>query len=142
LTVARKPGVAGFRNTVSVDQVAANHFGSTTSFSSVTLGTAKTQSQSYTSGGVMIPAETSPATVFAKMFLKGKPDEVRTQRRLLGEGHSILDQLGSESKKLRLQANASDNHLLADYFQSVREAERNITAAQAWMDTPKPVSEE
>ena len=34
----------------------------------------KRQSQSYTSGGVMIPAETSPATLFARMFLEGKVD--------------------------------------------------------------------
>ncbi len=96
--------MAGFRNTVSVDQVVANHVGNATRFSSVTLGTAKAQSQSYTSGGVMIPAETSPASVFTKMFLDGKPDEVRKQQRRLGEGRSILDQLGSETKKLRSQA--------------------------------------
>ncbi len=139
LTAARKPGMAGFRNSVSVDQVVANHFGNATRFPSVTLGTAKAQSQSYTGGGVMIPAETSPGSVFAKMFLQGKPDEVRTQQRLLGEGRSILDQLGSETAKLRSQASASDNHLLDDYFQSVRQAETKIAAVQCWMDKPKPV---
>ncbi len=139
LTAARKPGMAGFRNTVSVDQVVANHFGYTTRFPSVTLGTAKAQSQSYTNGGVMIPAETSPATVFAKLFLEGKPDEIRTQRRRLGEGRSILDQLGSETERLRTEASTSDNHLLDDYFQSVRQAEKKITAVQGWMDRPKPV---
>lgn len=130
--------MAGFRNTVSIDQVVANHVGNTTRFSSLTLGTAKAQSQSYTSGGVMIPAETSPSSVFAKMFLEGKPDEVRTQQRLLGEGRSILDQLGSETKKLRGEASATDNHLLDDYFQSVRQAENMITAAQGWMGQAKP----
>lgn len=137
LTAARKPGMAGFRNTVSVDQVVANHFGNATRFASVTLGTAKAQSQSYSSGGVMIPAETSPASVFTKMFLDGKPDEVHKQQRRLGEGRSILDQLGSETKKLRSQASASDNHLLDDYFQSVRQAETKIAAAQGWMNKPK-----
>ncbi len=138
LTAARKPGMAGFRNSVSVDQVAANHFGNATRFSSVTLGTAKAQSQSYTSGGVMIPAETSPASVFSKMFLDGKPDEVREQQRRLGEGRSILDQLRSETQKLRGRASASDNHLLDDYFDSVRQAETKIAAAQGWIDKPKP----
>ncbi|QDV82166.1 DUF1552 domain-containing protein [Planctomycetes bacterium TBK1r] len=139
LTAARKPGMAGFRNTVSIDQVAAKHFGYTTRFPSVTLGTAKAQSQSYTSGGVMIPAETSPASVFAKMFLEGKPSEVKAQQRRLREGRSILDQLGSETKKLRSEASASDNHLLDDYFHSVRQAETKITAVQGWMDKTKPV---
>lgn len=140
LTAARKPGMAGFRNTVSVDQIVAQHFGYTTRFPSVTLGTAKAQSQSYTDGGVMIPAETSPASVFAKMFLEGKPNEVRAQERRLREGSSILDQLGSETKKLRRKASASDNHLLDDYFQSVRQAEKRISAVQGWMGKPKPVA--
>jgi hypothetical protein len=138
LTAARKPGMAGFRNTISIDQVVANHFGNATRFASVTLGTARAQSQSYTSGGVMIPAETSPARVFTNMFLDGKPNEVRKQQRRLSEGRSILDQLGSETRKLRSQASASDNHLLDDYFQSVRQAETKIAAAQGWMDKPKP----
>ncbi len=43
-----------------------------------------------------------------------------------------------QTKKLRAQASATDNHLLDDYFGSVREAEKNITAAEGWMDKPKP----
>lgn len=138
LTAARKPGVAGFRNTVSVDQVAATHVGNATRFSSVTMGSVKSQSQSYTAGGVMIPAETSPATVFAKLFLQGTPKQVAAQRRRLDEGRSILDELGAQSKKLRKQASTSDNHLLDDYFDSVRQTESNIASTQGWLDRPKP----
>jgi hypothetical protein len=43
----------------------------------------------------------------------------------------------SETKKLRSQASASDNHLLDDYLQSVRQAETKIAAAQGWMNKPK-----
>lgn len=139
LTAARKPGVAGFRNSISVDQLAASQFGNVTRFSSVTMGTNRSQSQSYTAGGVMIPAETSPASMFAKMFLQGKPDEVVAQKRRLSDGRSILDELGSQTKKLRRQASEADNHLLDDYFGSVRDAEKNIAAVQGWIDRPKPV---
>ncbi len=138
LTSARKPGMGGFRNTISIDQVAANHFGNQTRFSSVSLGSAKRRSQSYTSGGVMIPAETSPANLFAKMFLEGKPAEIRKQQQRLGDGKSILDELGSQAKKLKRKASAADNHLLNDYFESVRQAEKNIETSQGWMDKPKP----
>lgn len=138
LTAARKPGMGGFRNTISLDQLAANHIGNATRFSSVTLGTIKSQSQSYTSGGVMIPAETSPATLFARLFLEGKPQEVRAQKLRLKDGQSILDQLRSETKSLRRRASSTDNHLLDDYFDSVRKAESNIAELQGWMDKPKP----
>ncbi len=138
LTAARKPGMGGFRNTISVDQLAASRIGNVTRFSSVTLGTFKPQSQSYTSGGVMIPAEISPANLFARMFLSGRPDEVQAQRQRLTDGRSILDQLSSETESLRRKASAADNHLLDDYFDSVRKAESNITQLQGWMEKPKP----
>ena len=60
LTAARKPGMGGFRNTISVDQLAADRIGNVTRFPSLTLGTIKSQSQSYTSGGVMIPRGNEP----------------------------------------------------------------------------------
>lgn len=138
LTSARKPGMGGFRNTISIDQLAASHIGDQTRFRSVTLGSAKPQSQSYTNGGVMIPAETSPARLFGKMFLQGKPAEVKKQQQRLNDGKSILDELGSQAKKLKTKASSADNHLLNDYFESVRQAETNIAAAQGWMEKPKP----
>ncbi len=138
LTAARKPGMGGFRNTISVDQVAASRLGNVTRFPSITLGTMKPQSQTYTSGGVMIPAQTSPANLFAQLFLEGQPEEVRAQRQKLSDGKSILDELGSQAKSLRRKASSTDNHLLDDYFDSVRNAESNIAAAQGWMSKPKP----
>ena len=138
LTAARKPGVSGFRNTISIDQVAASRLGYVTRFPSVTLGTVKPQSQSYTSGGVMIPAQTSPARVFAQMFLKGKPQQVRAEKRKLNDGRSILDQLKSQTGSVRRKASSADNRLLDEFFQSVRQAESNIKEVQGWMDKPKP----
>ena len=146
LTAARKPGAAGFRNSISVDQFAASqlnakHTGQATRFSSVTMGTIKAQSQSYTSGGVMIPSQTSPAELFAKMFLQGRPAEIVAQKQRLSDGRSILDELGSQTERLRQQASEADNHLLDDYFSSIRDAEQNIAATADWMDKPKPVVE-
>jgi hypothetical protein len=138
LTAARKPGMGGFRNSISVDQVVANQLRGVTRFPSVTLGSIKAQSQSYTSGGVMIPAQTSPATLFAQLFLEGNEAEVKAQKRRLEEGKSILDELGSQAQVIRRQASSSDNHLLDDYFGAVREAEANISLSQSWMDKPKP----
>ncbi len=138
LTAARKPGMGGFRNTISIDQVAAKQLGGFTRYPSLTLGTMKAQSQSYTSGGVMIPSQTSPAKLFAKLFLAGKPEEVRAQKQQLEDGRSILDQLDAQTKALRRKASTADNHLLDDYFASIRKAETNIARAQGWIDKPKP----
>lgn len=138
LTSARKPGMGGFRNTISVDQLAASKLGNETRFSSISLGTVKSQSQSYTSGGVMIPAQTSPSRLFGQLFLDGKPAEIRAQKVRLEDGQSILDELGDQARKLKRSASRSDNHLLEDYFDSIRDAEQSITNEQAWMERAKP----
>ncbi|MEM7478523.1 MAG: DUF1552 domain-containing protein [Planctomycetota bacterium] len=139
LTAARKPGMDGFRNSISVDQVAANHLGYVTRNPSIVLGTQEEKSQSYTSGGVMIPAQTSPATLFARLFLQGKPEEIKAEKRKLEQGQSILDGLKSQTKSLQRRTSRADNHLLNDFMDSVRQTEKNIGELQGWMDRPKPV---
>ena len=143
LTAARNPGFAGFRNSISVDQFAAQHIGQATRFPSITLSSNNLVSQSYTSSGVMIPAKTSPAKLFASLFLQGSPDEVKLQKQKLQDGKSILDELGSELNRVRRDVSTSDIDLLNEYFDAVREAEQNISQAEGWMDRPKPtVTEE
>ena len=142
LTSARGPGLDGFRNTISVDQLAATRLGYVTRFPSITLGSNSSQSQSYTSSGVMVPAETSPAKLFAQLFLQGSAREVESQKRELGDGRSILDQLQSQAKAVRRRVSADDNRQLDEYFESVRTAEHEITQAQGWLKRPKPVVNE
>ena len=72
LTAARGPGLGGFRNSISVDQYAAQQLGYVTRFPSVSLGSNTEQSQSYTDSGVMVPAENSPSASFCQDVLAGK----------------------------------------------------------------------
>ncbi len=138
LTSARGPGLGGFRNTISIDQVAAKQVGNETRFSSISLGTRNEESQSYTRGGVMIPAYASPSKLFAELFLQGKPEEVARQKQNLKDGRSILDELMSQANLLQRKTSAKDNEQLDEYFTSVRQAEQSITENEAWMDAPKP----
>ena len=138
LTAARRPGLDGFRNTVSLDQVAAAELGYVTRFPSVVLGTLSSQSQSFTTSGAMVPAETSPANLFRKLFLQGTPEEVEREARSLNDGGSILDRLKSQTTALRGRVSAADRQKLDAYFDAVRAAERELTEVQAWLDRPKP----
>lgn len=139
LTAARRPGLDGFRNSISVDQVAANHLGYVTRFPSVVLGTATPQSQSYTSSGAMVPAESSPASVFKQLFLQGTPEEVERETRSLNAGASILDRLKSQTTALRGRVSSTDQRTLDAYFDAVRTAEQELGEVQAWQKRPKPV---
>src|SRR3954451_25115695 len=79
LTAALHPeNRAGFRNSVSLDQFAAEKIGDRTRFASLALA-AEGSSLSWTRSGAMVPADIFPASVFARLFLEGRPDEVRKQ---------------------------------------------------------------
>jgi Protein of unknown function (DUF1552) len=138
LTAARNPGLGGFRNSISVDQFAARHVGNATRFSSIGLSTNTQKSQSYTSNGVMLPAQHKPSTVFAKMFLGGNPQEVRRQRQRLADGRSILDSVAEQTQQLKQQTSSQDRRQLEEYFAAIRAAESELTETEAWLDRPKP----
>ena len=138
LTAAQGPGLGGFRNSISVDQYAAEKLGYVTRFPSVVISSNSAKSQSFTSSGVMVPAERSPAKLFSKMFLKGNARQVEKQKRRLSDGRSVLDSLRSQAKKLRRGTSRSDNRQLDEYYESIRKAEKDLAEVQAWMAKPKP----
>jgi hypothetical protein len=138
LSAARNPGRDGFRNSLSVDQFAASQLGYVTRFPSLSLSSDGPMSQSYTASGVMIPAMDRPSEVFAKLFLQGRPDEVKREKQKLSDGRSILDALGDERNRLLGNASPMDREKLEAYFEAVRQAEQDITEAEAWFDRPKP----
>ncbi len=138
LSAARNPGRDGFHNSISVDQFTAEELGYVTRFPSLSLSSDGPMSQSYTGNGVMVPAMDRPSEVFAKLFLSGRPDEVAREKRRLSDGRSILDSLGDQRNRLLGNASPADRGQLDDYFEAIRQAERDLTEAEAWFDRPKP----
>lgn len=138
LTGARHPeNRAGFRNSISLDQFAADKIGTQTRFPSLSL-TSEGFSLSWTSSGAMVPAENWPGSVFARMFLEGRPDEVLAQARRLSDGLSILDTVREQASRLQPKLGARDREKVDEYFTSVRELEQRMTAAREWSKKPKP----
>src|SRR5262249_32686998 len=100
LTGAQGAGRPGFLNTISVDQFAAEHVGGRTRCPSLALS-GEGAGLSWTRTGALVPASTSPSKVFAKLFLDGRPDEVRAQVDRLADGRSILDDVRDQASTLR-----------------------------------------
>ena len=140
LTGAPHPGTASFRNSVSLDQYAAERIGDLTRVSSLPLAVAKggSQSISVTSGGVPLPAERSPAQVFKALFVAGSPEEVEHQVEMLRTGRSILDTIATRAASLQKKLGNADGDRIDQYFTSVREVERRLLVAEAWERVPKP----
>jgi len=137
LTGAPGAGRPGFRNSISVDQLAAEHIGGLTRFPSLALS-GEGAGISTTRTGAPVPAATSPARVFARLFLAGKPDEVQGQIRRLEEGRSILDDVSEQAKKLQSGIGSVDRDKLDEYLTSVRELERRLARDETWAKMPKP----
>jgi hypothetical protein len=138
LTGAGHPGQGGFRNSISLDQYAAERIGLLTRFPSLSLCIDNSNSLSFTGAGVMIPGEDKPARVFKRLFIQGTPDEVEAQVGRLREERSILDQVAERTKQLNSAVGAGDRDKLDQYFTSLRELEHRLVVAEEWERKPKP----
>src|SRR4051812_30686356 len=83
LTGVPGAGRPGFRNTISLDQFAADHIGTQTRLPSLALSGEGAGGLSWTRTGALIPSDNSPSKVFARLFLEGSADEVQGQMRRL-----------------------------------------------------------
>ncbi|WP_088259149.1 DUF1552 domain-containing protein [Fimbriiglobus ruber] len=128
---------AGFRNSISVDQLAAEYIGGETRFASLPLS-AEGFGLSWTRSGALVPSDLFPSRVFARLFLEGRPDEVRDQVRRLRDGRSILDAVGDQAKGMQPALGADDREKLDEYFTSVRELEKRLARSEEWSKKPKP----
>jgi hypothetical protein len=138
LTAAAHPGASGFRNTISMDQLAIEKLAPDTRFSSLMLSSSSNYSLSWTRNGVNIPAEDRPSRAFAKLFLDGTAAEVDQQVRRLKDGQSIMDIVGEQAKGLQRTVGTLDREKLDQYFTSVRELEQRLVKAEDWARKPKP----
>ena len=140
LTAAPHPGTASFRNSISLDQFAAERIGHLTRVSTLPLvvSRAGNQSLSFTSSGVMLPAERSLAQVFKALFVAGDAAAVQKQVEQLRTGRSILDTVADRAAALQKQLGSADRERLDQYFTSVREVERRLLIAEEWERQPKP----
>ncbi len=140
LTGTPHPERGGFRNGVSLDQYAAELIGNATRYPSLVLQmSSENATLSYTRSGAPIPAERSPRKLFQKLFIQGKPSEVKDNVEALQEGRSLLDFVGDQTRRLNRSLSKSDQHRMDEYLTSVRELEHRLHSSEEWEYKPKPV---
>jgi hypothetical protein len=128
---------AGFRNRISLDQFAAEKIGGATRFPCLPLS-CEGFSLSWTQSGAIVPSDSFPSSVFARLFIEGRPEEAAAQKRRLRDGQSILDRVRGEAKMLGRDLGSADREKLDEYFTSVRELELRLARAEEWAKKPKP----
>jgi hypothetical protein len=139
LSAAPMDRSGNFRNSISVDQFAAEKLGPVARYHSLILTTGRgSHSSSVNRGGVLLPAQNSPSGVFKKLFLEGSARDMQEQIARLDQGRSMLDALLEQSKRLNRALGAGDRARLDQYFTSVRELEQRLAESREWARKPKP----
>ncbi len=132
-----------YRNTVSLDQYAAERLGTATRLASLTLSTdggigprTRSTTLSYSSKGQPIPALSDPKLIFNRLF--GQDNASRSDHARLENSGSILDLVLDQSKSLHRRLGAADQRKLDEYETSVRDVERRVERAREWLSVPLP----
>tara|TARA_R110002111_G_scaffold262875_1_gene342539 strand:- start:106102 stop:107418 length:1317 start_codon:yes stop_codon:yes gene_type:complete len=141
LTGARHPTSSGFRNTISLDQFAAEQLGRQTRFGTLNFGVnidKANRSLSWTRDGILLPTEDSPASIFKKLFIQGSESRIEQRLHQLKRRGSILDAVAESTQQLNQNLGRNDRARLDQYFTSIRELEQRLVTAGEWEQSPKP----
>jgi hypothetical protein len=140
LTGARFPSSSVFKNSISLDQLAAESLGHHTRFPFLALGVNGQFDGllSVSRDGVFIPPELSPAKVYRRLFTPDTPAESEEGMREIARRFSALDFLNENARRLSRSLGAEDRARFDQYLTSMRELEQRLEQARVWQQREKP----
>ena len=141
LTAAPVGGSGPYKNSISLDQVYAEHAGDFTRHASLVMSTnggvggpRGAQTQSFNREGRPIPAMNKPKQIFDLLFVTSGKDAAEK----LARSKSALDLLIESTRALGRQLSRHDQQTLSQYLDAVRDTELKLEKAQRWINTPVP----
>ena len=141
LTCADTGSDGPYKNTVSLDQILADHVGRHTRHSSLVLSTnagtgapRATHTSSFDPQGRPIPSINRPKEIFDLLFVT----QGRETRDKLARSKSALDLLIGNVRALNRKLSSHDRATLEQYLDSVRDTEVKLLKAEKWIDTALP----
>ena len=144
LTGANRYSVPGqnMANSISVDQVVAQHLGQETRFSSIPLASVDTQghgpglSLAWNGRGKPVAGIDDPVKVFHKLF---SADEMPLEQRqaAIAENRSVLDAVLTDARRVQRGLSKTDTDKLNEYFQGIRDIETRLSKDEDWLNVPK-----
>jgi hypothetical protein len=151
---AKKTSGADIQVGPSVDQVAAQHVGQFTRFSSLELtcddvrnsgncdsgySCAYQYNVSWRSATTPMPPERNPRLVFERLFGAGSRENRRQNLEFRrAQERSILDFIRDDARSLGKKLSAQDGHKLDEYLTSIREVEERIARIERLGELPNP----
>jgi hypothetical protein len=132
-------------NSISIDQVAANHMGQHTRYASLVLGTeggtgsyGQAKTLSHRGPGSPIPALNRPQEIFNRLFQPYAGDGIEQVRARLRREASILDSMLDHSRSLKNRLGREDQSKMDEYLESIRAIEQRVERTSKWTHEPLP----
>ena len=132
-----------YKNSISLDQVAAKKLSHYTRFPSLTLSTdggvgykSRTSTLSFNSSGKPIPSEHRQREIFERYFSPNGGAPTYQRRKSIQQGMKIVDLVLEESKTLKNRLGSNDKAKLDEYLTSLDQVEKQLTRNEKWLDVP------
>lgn len=124
-------------NSYSLDQMVADRIGQDSRYPSLQLSAGKaSRTMSHTRQGVALPMIQRPSVLYGKLF--ASPEDRARSQYLLRSGHSSLDVVLADAKRLQNSVSSTDQAKLAEYFDSLRDVEKRMTRQIKAVNEPVP----
>lgn len=132
-------------NSISIDQLIAQHAGAHTRVPSLVLssnGGVGTKSRSTTisfdAQGRAVPAESNPRRIFERLFAPPANGDRSSREKALASRRRRVDFLLEDSRSLRHKLGRPDQQRLDEFMESLSELEVRLSRAQNWLDKALP----
>ena len=132
-----------YKNSISLDQVAANKLSHYTRFPSLTLSTdggvgykSRTSTLSFNSSGKPIPSEHRQREISERYFSPNGGAPTHQRRKSIQQGMKIVDLVLEDSKTLKNRLGSNDKAKLDEYLTSLDQVEKQLTRNEKWLDVP------
>ncbi|MCA8970689.1 MAG: DUF1552 domain-containing protein [Planctomycetes bacterium] len=132
-----------YKNTISVDQVAARVLRKHTRYPFLALSTdggvgykSRVATLSFDQSGRPIPSENRQRSIFERYFSAGGKSSLEARRASIERGKRIVDLVLEDSKSLRRRLGKRDVTKLDEFLASLESVEEQIERNETWLDIP------
>ncbi|MEC3907888.1 DUF1552 domain-containing protein [Tamlana sp. 2201CG12-4] len=132
-----------YKNSISVDQVAAKYTAEKTRFPSLSLSTdggvgykSRASTLSFDSVGRAIPSEHRQREIFERYFSPNGGASSMQRRKSLNQGKKIVDLVLEDSKNLQRKLGKNDKVKMDEYLASLNRVEEQVKRNEKWLDIP------
>jgi len=136
----------GEKQRVSPDQIAAATLGRDTRYASLQLsvergtafGSQALATISWNEQGVPLASENDPNVIFNRLFRPDSAAEIAQREHDFRRRGSILDLVKDDARQLNSRVGVADQQQLEQYFNSIRELEKQLARRISWSGKDKP----